>query len=494
MKKLIFTLLWVLVAHATKAQYFQFTQYQFTPQRVNPAWVADPYAKIDFNYRRQATATNMAIQSNALSLNYPVFHPKNKNVMAGIGVFGLDDRNTSAGVLINQEFGISSALSVQIADDQALALGFEGIYRFSRLTYLGFTTGSQYLDGIGFDPSAANGEQGSYWQSSAWSFGTGLRWQKLNKGMESAHVGLALIDFTNPNVSFFDQEARVPTTLVLSTQFLVWQYMQLQLFPQLLATRSAGVNQFTGGLKWRYLLANNDQSIDLNTQYTLTSDLAIGVQFNHTNFSAGIAYDVPIHQKNVSNRSAIEVGVEIRKLVAKRGRIKKRKKRKATKKVYKKPIKKQAVAKPKQTPESKPIQEQEVNQEPANTDNLIKEKRVPEKPKSIKIFFGFDSKLMHSDAKQHIANQLKKYDLKSVKLVVTGHTDTSGPAEYNKKLSLQRAQAVADHLIKLGVPKSQIIVEGKGESEPQYTGTDKNKQLENRRVMLTFIELPETRY
>ena len=51
----------------------------------------------------------------------------------------------------------------------------------------------------------------------------------------------------------------------------------------------------------------------------------------------------------------------------------------------------------------------------------------------------------------------------NVKLRIVGYADSAtGDAEYNQKLSLQRAQTIADELVKLGVNKANLTVEGKG--------------------------------
>ena len=50
-----------------------------------------------------------------------------------------------------------------------------------------------------------------------------------------------------------------------------------------------------------------------------------------------------------------------------------------------------------------------------------------------------------------------------MKLHIIGYADSAtGNAAYNQELSLHRAQTVADELIKLGVNKDNIVIEGKG--------------------------------
>jgi outer membrane protein OmpA-like peptidoglycan-associated protein len=83
-----------------------------------------------------------------------------------------------------------------------------------------------------------------------------------------------------------------------------------------------------------------------------------------------------------------------------------------------------------------------------------------------------------------LAGVLKKYpeDL----ILIAGHTDSDGSAEYNMKLSEMRAQAVGDILATNGVPRETITVRGYGETQPvAQNDTPENKAL-NRRVELTI--------
>lgn len=68
-------------------------------------------------------------------------------------------------------------------------------------------------------------------------------------------------------------------------------------------------------------------------------------------------------------------------------------------------------------------------------------------------------------------------------LTISGHTDRSGSKAYNQKLSEQRAQLVAEILTTFGVPQSQLIVDGYGETVPVS-----EKPQENRRVELEYSQ------
>lgn len=65
---------------------------------------------------------------------------------------------------------------------------------------------------------------------------------------------------------------------------------------------------------------------------------------------------------------------------------------------------------------------------------------------------------------------------------VVGHTDDVGDDAYNLDLSMQRAQAVRDYLVSVGVDPSKIVTVGMGESLPVASNTTDEGRAENRRV------------
>jgi outer membrane protein OmpA-like peptidoglycan-associated protein len=65
---------------------------------------------------------------------------------------------------------------------------------------------------------------------------------------------------------------------------------------------------------------------------------------------------------------------------------------------------------------------------------------------------------------------------------VAGHTDRAGGDRANEMLSLRRARAVRDQLVRLGVRPSLLTVRGLGESTPFMPTEDGDSAPENRRV------------
>ena len=84
-----------------------------------------------------------------------------------------------------------------------------------------------------------------------------------------------------------------------------------------------------------------------------------------------------------------------------------------------------------------------------------------------------------------VAKVLKKYDNSTV--MVSGHTDSTGSAEYNLNLSRQRAQSVASYLQGQGVAASRFEVLGMGSSNPIASNASATGRAQNRRTEIKII-------
>ncbi len=73
-----------------------------------------------------------------------------------------------------------------------------------------------------------------------------------------------------------------------------------------------------------------------------------------------------------------------------------------------------------------------------------------------------------------------------VQIQVTGYTDRSGSPGYNQRLSERRANAVADALSQLGVPRNEMAVSGRGENDNRVPTADGVREPQNRRVEIVF--------
>jgi OOP family OmpA-OmpF porin len=99
------------------------------------------------------------------------------------------------------------------------------------------------------------------------------------------------------------------------------------------------------------------------------------------------------------------------------------------------------------------------------------------------INFAFDSAKLRPEAKPVLDNAVSRMQSSpSVTIKLIGHTDSTGPADYNMKLSERRAKAVMDYLVSNGVAASRIMTEGKGEDMPRASNATREGRAMNRRV------------
>lgn len=84
-----------------------------------------------------------------------------------------------------------------------------------------------------------------------------------------------------------------------------------------------------------------------------------------------------------------------------------------------------------------------------------------------------------------VAKVLNKYSNSTV--MVSGHTDSTGSAEYNLNLSRERANSVASYLQGQGVKSSRFEVLGLGSSNPIASNDTANGRAQNRRVEIKII-------
>ncbi len=146
----------------------------------------------------------------------------------------------------------------------------------------------------------------------------------------------------------------------------------------------------------------------------------------------------------------------------------------------------------KKTMQEQALEEQRLQEERMAREKEQQEKRIQDVVDEIlttRIHFDFDSYELKPEARsalQEISGYMKRF--KKLRLVIEGHCDERGTAEYNLALGERRARAAYEFLILLGVDSDRIQIVSYGEERPLASGSNEAAWAENRRAEFKVLE------
>jgi peptidoglycan-associated lipoprotein len=100
-----------------------------------------------------------------------------------------------------------------------------------------------------------------------------------------------------------------------------------------------------------------------------------------------------------------------------------------------------------------------------------------------KVYFDYDRDQLRDDGAATLdAKAAVLLANPSVTIVVTGHTDERGTAEYNLALGQRRAATVKRYLVGKGIAEGRLTTQSMGDSQPVASGSDESAYQQNRRA------------
>jgi len=104
------------------------------------------------------------------------------------------------------------------------------------------------------------------------------------------------------------------------------------------------------------------------------------------------------------------------------------------------------------------------------------------------VYFDFDSWSLTAEDLAVIDQVIKTVRAGgATHITVVGHTDTSGPADYNQKLSVERAHVVVEALVDMGASRKSFKVWGVGETDLAVETGDGVREPKNRRTVIDLV-------
>lgn len=106
------------------------------------------------------------------------------------------------------------------------------------------------------------------------------------------------------------------------------------------------------------------------------------------------------------------------------------------------------------------------------------------------ITFGSDTSSLSAGAESRLSELSSKLmaDNKNVYLEIQGHTDATGPEQYNQQLGLERAETVQRYLHQQGVALARMSTISYGENAPAADNSTSAGRAQNRRVEIVVLE------
>jgi type IX secretion system PorP/SprF family membrane protein len=483
-------------------QSYQFSQYDFTSQRVNPGMIGtNSYAQVALDSRSQKTGGDFNIYSNYFSVNYPLLNQSTGLPWAGIGISAVDDR--SSGFFNTQEITASYALNFRPSRYQVLSFGMRGMYQTARLSMDGLYTGSQYIPDRGFSDGISSGETFYGSQTHVLTVSAGAYWQQSDRrGIITSYWGLSWFDFNKPTYTFTGNPMPYPATLTFNGGFQAFRKQDLVIFPEVLYAHSSANNTLNVGVRFQRLLKaprnKTPDHVDLLIKSVVGRSGIIGLQLHREKFSVGMSYDFPLFTTNPGNLGAFEIGLSLRTLVSPRLRKLPKPRQEVTKKngkpevtqVPNNPGKDSTSVVATQPEPIKEVEVVKVDTTITTTQSIVgKISQEPLVVERITLHFHFDYNRVDLDEEteeylEGLAATLEQD--KSLRLTITGHTDNIGQEKFNQKLSEKRAESVRNYLLKRGVSADRLLTQGKGMLEPLNENKTDADRAKNRRVEIVM--------
>lgn len=103
------------------------------------------------------------------------------------------------------------------------------------------------------------------------------------------------------------------------------------------------------------------------------------------------------------------------------------------------------------------------------------------------VYFEWDKYDLNNEARQVVDTAINQLaSCRVVTIEIEGHTDRSGPEDYNQALSERRAQTVHDEFVSRGIPASGIMTQAFGETMPAVDTPDGVREPLNRRAYVVI--------
>lgn len=516
MRSFLLLLVTILCGKWGHAQNTFFAQYNYAIPETVPARIGENnYASATLLYKNQQLAGPDQYISSLLFVRYPVVNRHYNRLVLGLTF--VKNNIKGPGHLTEQGLTTTVAYSFHYRKHAGIAFAMDVGLINKKIDMNDIRTGSMWTIENGFDPTLSSGENIAFERFTYPKINASLFWYANDKhGNPRGYFGVGVFQMNRFRDSFYNNSATVIESRFSTIGGVrLYNRNKIALLPKF--NLLASFNRFytTVGIDISYSLSKfayqpnyKDNSLNIEFNYQIYKGVKVGVQYLQPHYVLGMAYHIDMGTQISDDiyNNAVEVLLLIRSAVDydtpqkryRRRMYRKQKAGRAKRKTQEKSIyPPQPTATPQvpasnpdttilNSPDSTAIAIKDHQQDSVGADNLQKLLLALGNENSIQ--FSFNSAEINEQSMrklEQLAGILKEYPRTTVILV--GHTDNIGSTRQNKILSMQRARAAADVLVALGVAHSQIIVQGRGASEPIASNATEEGRSKNRRIEFFII-------
>ncbi|PWJ42701.1 type IX secretion system PorP/SprF family membrane protein [Sediminitomix flava] len=487
-----FSLLFCLSVQEGKAQalpFFQLSGYGW--EQLNPAHhLLLERGTFQVLHRKQSPLPGVDYRQTSVGFSSPI---QTKTSQIGLSVNYLNDDFSLTEY--QQVHLLQAALSyaLPLNKQQKLGLGLSTTFFQQQWDYNNYSTGSQWVPNVGYDPTQATGEAlsgtliGNYWGLNA-----GMMWSYTPKNYSkpSVYLGVSGYFLNKPSIDIVAEENVLQPIYSIQAGSRHFLNKSWELRPQLVFRQDYKETWISFGSDLVYQFDNynpNDPigsgAIGLNLRAENRGLMAAGIMFEQSTFAIGASYEFVLSSE-VVKRPALEAGITLypfrmnkkRRVVQPKNQVDRNSDEWVA---YERKFDQFNTPQPKEE-----VKEPQI--EIATEDEI---KRAKMKPIKYTLYFEFNKIVLDAiSQKQLDYTLLLLKDNPQLHVDVVGHSDNVGSFEAKERVAWFRANYVYRYLKKKGISKEQMKLISEADRMPIVSNDTAENRAKNRRVELLIFE------
>ncbi len=295
----VVVVMFCLTFFKVQAQDIHFSQYNQQPLFLNPAFagVNGCDYRVAATYRSQWAGLGR-FNTVAASADMAILKKTKKSNYGGIGISFFNDRAGDLSFSTTQaNIHLSYTVLLNNKGTQTLTTGLVGGVGQRSIDFSKITTDSQFGD-MGFDPTAATGENFANNRKLYADVGAGMLWSYTHKKNTNVYMGVAITHVNQPNLSFFDDRTE---KLYMKATIHGGAYFKMsrmtQLMPSFMYLNQGPHNQLNVGALVKMRLSSipsNTTAFYVGGYYRLQDAIILAARFDISGFNIGVSYDLNV--------------------------------------------------------------------------------------------------------------------------------------------------------------------------------------------------------